>query len=425
MPSSSFLIERLLKPVHDSITSNEKILLGLSGGPDSMALLYVLLKVRDKIPFELGVAHIDHRWRRESANEAQFLKQLAKDEGIPFFLKELEPSAMEGNLEEACRKSRYAFFHEIARKNGYQALFLAHHQGDQVETVLKRLFEGAHFQSLQGMKSASEQQGLSVVRPWLQIPKETILSFLKQQQIPYFEDSTNQDERFLRGRMRQSILPFLEQAFQKNIASNIAHFALEAAELNAYLEEKMTSLYANMIVGPFGTVLLQAKAPSFEVRYLLKKWFKEQGEEISRQAVDEIATLFAAGKSNKFVETVHYKIAIDRGRVFALLKDKLLHKWKKSRTHTSNQKPGWESVFCGEAHLALSSSATLVSFEAIPPSKEKKKLAKRLAEQSVPQFLRDLAPFAVDAEENLYNPFLLTNDFSALRLKNTLLKWEG
>lgn len=390
-----------------------------------MALFYLLLKARETIPFQLGVAHIDHRWRKESATEAQFLKKLAKKEGIPFFLKELDPSTMDGNLEEACRKSRYAFFHEIAREKGFQALFLAHHQGDQVETVLKRLFEGAHLQSLQGMKNASEHQGLSVVRPWLQIPKETILSFLKQQQIPYFEDSTNCDERFLRGRMRESILPFLEQAFQKNIASNIAHFATDAAELNVYLEEKMAALYAKMIVGPFGTLLLQSPTPSFEVRYLLKKWFKEQGEEISRQAIEEIASLFASGKSNKFVETLHYRIAVDRGRVFALAKDKLIHRWEKSRSHTSNKKPGWENVFCGEAYFTLPPSASFVSFETIPPSKEKKKLAKRLAEQSVPQFLRDLAPFAVDAEENLYDPFLLTNDFSALRLKNTLLKWEG
>jgi tRNA(Ile)-lysidine synthase len=430
MPSSSSLIERLLKPIYEYFEEHPhigKILLGLSGGPDSMALFHLLLKAKEKIPFEFGVAHIDHRWRKESASEAKFLKQLAKNEGIPFFLAVLEPTSMEGNLEEACRNSRYEFFRKIARKNGYQALFLAHHQGDQVETVLKRLFEGAHIHALQGMRRVAVHQGLEMFRPWLHIPKELILQFLMQHQIPYFEDATNRDERFLRGRMRQSILPFLEETFHKKIASNIAHFSLEAAELSAYMEEKMAPLYEKMLVGPFGTLLIQAPMHPFEARYLLKKWFKEKGEEISRQAIEEIVSLFESGKSNKFVETLHYKIAIDRGRVFVISKGSLFHhidRWKQKRALALEGKPGWESVFRGEGYFNLpKKSVSFIPFEEIPQSKDKKKLAKKLAERAVPQFLRDLAPYAIDEEGNLYDPFS-TSDFSALRRKNTLLKWE-
>lgn len=430
MSGSYSLTLKLLSPLEEFFSTRKpslKVLLGLSGGPDSMALFYALLKIREKYPFELGVAHVDHRWREESRDEAEFLKELTERYSVPFHLAVLDPAKLEGNLEEACRKCRYAFFQEIAKKEAYQCLFLGHHQGDQVETVLKRIFEGAHFNAMQGMRGETLVGKLLLVRPWLKVPKETILDFVKAEKIPFFDDPTNRDKKFLRGKMRTEILPFLERTFAKNIASNLSHFSAEMAQLDSFMEERTAQLFKQIVSGPFGWLLINTPLHPFEVKYFLKKWFKEQKEEISRQAIDQVAALYCDHSANKFVETASYNVAVDRGRVFVLLKGYDTHKledWKPASLF-NEWEPGWEAVFCGCAFFSISEEKVeVVEFNAIPPSSEKRKLAKKLAEQGIPLFLRNLAPFLLGADGKLFDPFLKKGDFSSLRLKSALLKLE-
>lgn len=424
MPGSYSLTTKLLKPLEKFFIAQKtpvKVLLALSGGPDSMALFYALMKVRETYPFELAVAHVDHRWRKESAHEAQFLEELAGSFSIPFFMKILDPSKLDGNLEEACRKCRYAFFQEVAEKEGYQYLFLGHHQGDQVETVLKRICEGAHLGALQGMKEEACLNNLMLVRPWLKVPKEAILSFLKEENLSYFEDPTNNYNKFLRSRMRTEILPLLEKAFNKNIASNLSFFSSEMARLDAYMEQRIAPLYEQIVSGPFGWVLLQSQVHSFEAHYFLKQWFRKQNVEISRQALDQVVTLYGENAANKFVETAQYRIAIDRGRVFVLhRKMPAIDVWKEVPMDNEGE-PGWKSVFSGFAYFTTSKSKS-VYFEAIPSSPEKRKLAKKLAEQRIPLYLRDAVPFLIGPDGKIDDPFIKKADFSSLRLKGTLLK---
>ena len=149
---------------------NKPLLLALSGGSDSKALLQLLLDYKAKKPFELHIAHIDHGWRKESSQEALELQALIDLHGIAFHLEILKemPAA---NLEEFCRIKRYEFFEKLQDQFGFQAVVLGHHEDDLVETILKRLFEGASFKHILAMDLISKKGTLNLWRPLLKVKK--------------------------------------------------------------------------------------------------------------------------------------------------------------------------------------------------------------------------------------------------------------
>ena len=225
----------LIKSVKQSLFKRwdrkSSLLLGLSGGPDSIALLYALLDLKIK-PI---IAHIDHGWRQESASEADYLSKLAHDLNLAFFTTTLTPPIK--NLEDQSRKDRFLFFQKVYRENQCQALLLAHHNDDVVETSLQRLFEGAHLPFLGGIREEQHLWQMQVWRPLVGVCKAEILKFLEEKKLSYFQDPTNLDKRFLRGRVRLFVHQ-LETTFKKNFRNNLAIFAARSEELKSYLEKR-------------------------------------------------------------------------------------------------------------------------------------------------------------------------------------------
>ena len=213
------------------------LLLGLSGGPDSMALLHFLLEAKKELDFSLHVAHVDHGWRVESGKEAEGLRRVAEHHSLPFYLYRLEK--MEGgDLENRCRNERLKFFRTLHAEHHYQALLLAHHSGDHAETVFKRVAEGAGLRGLGGLYAERSIENLSVWRPLLPLKKEDLLAYLHKKKLRYFEDFTNQDPKYLRARMRETLFPTLEGIFGKRMEGNFARIGKMCQELADYFEEK-------------------------------------------------------------------------------------------------------------------------------------------------------------------------------------------
>lgn len=199
------------------------LLLGFSGGPDSMALLHLLLQM--KLPLHL--AHIDHGMREESGEEAEKLAGYAERLGLPFHLKKLR-GITGANLEERFREERRHFFRKLCGEYPFQAVLLAHHADDQAEVVLKRILEGARIYNIGGMTPVDEQDGVNFWRPLLGLRKEIILKVLKKKEIAFFEDKTNKNLHYLRARMREEIFPFLEERFGKQVRSSLCRLGEEA-----------------------------------------------------------------------------------------------------------------------------------------------------------------------------------------------------
>lgn len=297
----------------------QPLLLALSGGPDSMALFYILQKFKEKSTLQFAVAHVDHGWREESRDEASQLKALSESFGIPFHLKTISPQQLQGNLEAACRQERLQFFAALSKEHGYQAVLLAHHADDQAETVLKRVLEGADMPFLTGLQQENWIDGARLWRPMLPVAKAEILKWLEQHDIEAFIDRTNLDSRFLRGRFRTHIIPFLSTAFGKEVTTSLCHVGKEAQELKTYLSDSFGHYLEQVVAGPFGSFLdLSNNGPShpFELRYILRELCRRNNFILPRAAVDTACELLIEGKGNRLIEVGEHRICIDRRHLF-------------------------------------------------------------------------------------------------------------
>ncbi len=215
------------------------VILACSGGPDSKALLYLLQDVKKFVDLEVVVAHVDHGWREESGREAEQLKAEAEALGLVFHLRKLEGVPMK---EEAARDARFEVLVQVAREVGAQAVILGHQMDDQAETVLKRVLEGASLSACGGMKNVSARGGMTFWRPLLTVSKKDLMAWLEERGILYFTDSTNLDPKYLRGRMRGTIVPQLEASFGKSIVKNLCVLGERAQRLESHLERASKSL---------------------------------------------------------------------------------------------------------------------------------------------------------------------------------------
>ncbi|MDN3508433.1 MAG: tRNA lysidine(34) synthetase TilS [Candidatus Neptunochlamydia sp.] len=288
-----------------------KLLLGFSGGPDSMALLYFLLEAQQELDFSLDLAHVDHRWREESKEEMQALKNLAKHLDLPFHLCRLDKMGG-GNLENRARERRFSFFSELHEKYRFQALLLAHHKGDQAETVFKRVAEGSGIKGLGGLYPERKQGNLLIWRPLLPFVKEDLYSYLKKKRLHFFEDSTNQDPAYLRSRMREELFPQLEKIFGKKIEGNFARLGKMCQELAHYFEEKGKAIKKAVISGPFGSYLdLNLGFHPLELKFFLKDL-----SSISYDALEILMKLIEERRSSHLIHAKFCTFQLSQSHLF-------------------------------------------------------------------------------------------------------------
>jgi tRNA(Ile)-lysidine synthase len=313
------LPESVAKFIDKHCIGTEPLLLGLSGGPDSLALFYALLLYRKKHNISFHIAHIDHGWRQESGYEGEQLRQLAKKAGIPFHLRKLNPDELEGNLEKACRLERYRFFSELSQKYSFQGILLGHHSDDQSETVLKRVLEGAHWSNFVGLKSETWINGLRILRPLLNRSKKDIYAFLNQIDVIPFEDATNQDERFLRARMRQTLFPWLNQTFGKNTQASLINLSQEMEEIRDFFDAGSKKLLSRVVEGPFGVFLdLKNYLPStlLEIKYFLRSFSELHSLQLSRAQYQSCAQSLMSNAANQCYQNGKKRLFVDRQRLY-------------------------------------------------------------------------------------------------------------
>jgi tRNA(Ile)-lysidine synthase len=318
--------DSLLKTVRDFLQRNlrnaQPLLLGYSGGPDSKALLELLLKCRSYFKFDLHLAHVDHGWRASSQAEAELLREEAAGLGLPFHLLSLEKNVFrKGNLEEQARILRLAFFSELYRTHGAQALLLGHQADDHAEVVLKRVCEGAHLSRLCGLSEVSILETMRVWRPLLSIKKQTLVHYLTRQGIRFFTDPTNHSSQFLRGRMRTELLPLLAKGFGKEIAANFCHLGKEAALLRDYFLKKISPYLEKIVVSERMSYLeIPTEMEEMELRFLLKEWFAKENIFTSREVLNNVSAKALHRETARFPAR-GASISVDSKRIL-ILKDK-------------------------------------------------------------------------------------------------------
>lgn len=211
------------------------LLLAVSGGPDSTALLWLAARWRRALKAgpQIIAATVDHRLRAESAREAREVKRLAAMLGITHRTLVWRGDKPARGIPAAARNARYALLAEAARRAGASAVVTAHTLDDQAETVLMRLSRGSGIGGLGGMARATEREGIGLLRPFLDIPKDRLVATLRRAKVGFASDPTNHDTAYTRPRLRE-LMPAL--ASEGADASNLARLAARLARANAALE---------------------------------------------------------------------------------------------------------------------------------------------------------------------------------------------
>jgi tRNA(Ile)-lysidine synthase len=259
---------------HHLIHDGNIIIIGFSGGPDSVFLLHYVHERRKHRPLTLVAAHLDHGWRPDSAQDASWCKNKAASLQIEFvqahasdFADQVKP---EGSQEDYGRQLRRAFFQHVAHQFNATSIALAHHADDQQETFFIRLVRGAHLAGLCGMRPRS---GL-YIRPLLEISKAEILAYLDANNISYLCDPSNESLSFLRNRIRHMVIPALRAADQR-FDQNFFRSLTALQDVEDFLEETTKKIFNEIIEKEESTTLKLSefqKLPPLLQRRILIHW---------------------------------------------------------------------------------------------------------------------------------------------------------
>ncbi|KKL94890.1 hypothetical protein LCGC14_1860140, partial [marine sediment metagenome] len=314
----------------------------------------------------------------------------------------------------------------------FQALITAHQKDDLAETVLKRFLEGANIFSLTSMQKVSKFDNFTIFRPLLDESKKDILAYLNQNNISYYIDSTNENTKFLRAKMRKDIFPFLQKNFNKQILDNLAQISSYSLELNSYLETKTSKIFEKMKISPFGLYIdLNECDQSLELKFIIKKIAKLKDIDLSRNILQKLVLWLLEKKPNLRLNLKNGDIFVDRGYLFILkndfktLKRKILVKeknfdfgiWQVRVTKIKNNDDmkfslsNWQNLFSNSLSIYLPENKYYMNYPIA--SKYLKKLWEN---KKVPAFLRRQVPIVCSENKETYD-FLSGKNFK-LKHKN-------
>ncbi len=261
LPTSGLLTSvREQIEANDMVAPNERWLLAVSGGMDSMAMLHalIMLKEHSGLPADLHVAHLNHQLRaEESEQDAEFVRLAAETLKTPISVetKDIESIAKKDgkSLETCARDERYHFLVKTAKEFHCHKIVTAHNADDQTETILYRILRGTGLRGLSGIpaKRRSSQEDdcqIELIRPLLTTSRETIEQFVQMHQISFRNDSSNEETTFTRNRIRHSLLPLIKEQFNPNIFSAIQQLGNIAQWQNELLHSDIHQLINDVII---------------------------------------------------------------------------------------------------------------------------------------------------------------------------------
>ncbi len=238
-PSLPRIVERTLRE-ETPVRAGHRLLVAVSGGPDSMSLLHVLSKLAPRLDVSLLACGVDHGLRAEARAELALAEQLCRERQIPFRVSATQV-APGGNLQERARQARYACLRRERERGRADFIVTAHHASDRAETVLLRLLRGAGPQGLAVLEAWSGD----VLRPMIRVPKHTVDEYVQRHGIPCAQDPSNQNPRFMRTRVRKELIPLLQQ-LSPGIVGHLNALADElGAPLAPVLDEQGVPLRLN------------------------------------------------------------------------------------------------------------------------------------------------------------------------------------
>jgi len=307
----SGFIKKARSAVEKLIAPRDRVLVAVSGGVDSLALLYLLHHFSKDIGFKLFVAHLNHLSRKkESYEDARFVKGETDKLSLPCFIGEVdvgkEKSKLKTSFQEAARILRYQFLEKTLLSIDGDKIAVGHNADDHIETILINLLRGTGLRGLSGIR---EKRG-NIIRPILKCTRAELELYLKKQNHSYRTDTSNKDKKYLRNEIRHDLIPFLRK-FNNNISNNLADLAGIVREEDELISGIVRDLYSKIVVTETGKRKLNFKIHDFQKQVSAIK------KRLAREAVEEI-------KGNlRSITTAHIRQILDlfsRARVGSRLK---------------------------------------------------------------------------------------------------------
>lgn len=322
--------EKVLKTIqkYKLIESGDKIVIAVSGGPDSMCLLDVLRKLKEKLKIEIVVAHVNHSIREEADSETLYIKDYCNKHDIEIYIKKenvIELAKIDKiGLEEEGRKVRYKFFDEVLEKANANKIAIAHNMNDKAETVLMNIIRGSGSLGLKGIEPKRDEK---YIRPLIEIQRNEIEEYCKKNKLDPKHDKSNDDNTYTRNRVRNVLIPFLKENFNPNIINGINKLSIIMTEEQNYLEKIVNNIYNDVIIEEKPkTIVLDLKKFNEEDVYIRKrllflainKLFNNT-KNIEKIHIDDIIKLCKRNIGNKYLTpNKNTKVYINKGKIFII-----------------------------------------------------------------------------------------------------------
>lgn len=276
------------------VEKNDKIVVGFSGGPDSVFLVEMLMKFRENINFDMVLVHINHLLRGENSDgDEKFSIEYGKKKGLQVFSRKINITALGKDmgltLEEAGRKARYDLFKEVFEKIGANKIALAHNKDDQLETFMFRLTRGAGLEGLEGIVAKRDVY----IRPISEIYKKDIVEYLNKNSIPYRIDETNFENEFTRNSIRLDLIPFIEKRYNPKFKDKLYSLIEEIREVNKVLEIRLEKYVVNNKL----SIEKLKKLDKYLLSKVLIQYLYSYGIEVSRKKIQLIEDILDKGGS--------------------------------------------------------------------------------------------------------------------------------
>ena len=343
-------MKKVIDFLKENLDKNASIVVACSGGPDSMCLLDLVTKLKDELNLNIIVAHVNHKLRSESEEEAKMVENYAKENNITFELLEITDYINGNFTEEDARKRRYNFFNEIIKKYQASALLTAHHGDDLIETILMRLTRGSNLSGYIGIKEISQTDNYKTLRPLLTITKDEIVNYLKENNVPYRLDKTNEELKHTRNRYRHIVLPFLKKENPK-VHEKYLKFSKELIEydnfVNTYIKDKKFIVDNSIVINKVSSEIdfIKRKRGSFMN-------YKELAEKYGQDVLTMVGFLDGINDSLKIPNPIE---TMDENTKVSLCFDKeLLYKnMVDARADWLYELPQWDAIFTPEKRKEL------------------------------------------------------------------------
>lgn len=295
---------------YNLIEIKDKIVLGVSGGPDSISMLNILNEIKNELNFEIYVAHMNHMIRKEAEDDENYVQEYCTKNNIQFFVKRVDVVQIANTnkigTEEAGRKVRYEFFEEVMKNVNANKIAIAHNKNDKVETIIMNLLRGSGISGLKGIEPIRDNK---YIRPLIECKREEIEQYCEENQLNPRIDKTNFENDYTRNKIRNIVIPYIKKEFNQNIIETIDRLSQVATDESDFIDKQTNKIYQNLLIEKDQNQIVlklkdfneQEKVIKSRIILLVTKQLMGSTQGIEKIHIEDITKLCSNNIGNKFL----------------------------------------------------------------------------------------------------------------------------